>query len=150
MESERRSKDEKRSQDERKRKRHRADEGEENESRKSDKKEKEKGKDRKSRKHRSDKEKKSRDSKGKQKRKERRSKHDIQELSSDDYFLKNNEFATWLKEERDIFFSDLSAESARELFSKFMKEWNRGKLESRYYEGIASGQRTAHVWKIKV
>ncbi|KAF7851647.1 hypothetical protein BT93_L3304 [Corymbia citriodora subsp. variegata] len=148
MESERRSKDEKKSHDERKRKRHRAEEGEENESRKSDK--KDKGKDRKSHKHRSDKEKKSRDSKGTHKRKDRRSKHDIQELSSDDYFLKNNEFATWLKEERDVFFSDLSAESARELFSEFIKEWNKGKLESRYYDGIASGQRSAHVWKIKV
>ncbi|XP_030527892.1 style cell-cycle inhibitor 1 isoform X1 [Rhodamnia argentea] len=150
MESERRSKDEKKSQDGRTRKRHRSEEGDENESRKSDK--KEKGKDRKSHKHRSDKEKKSRDSKGKHKSKDRHShlKHDIQELSNDDYFLKNNEFATWLKEERNVFFSDLSAESARELFSEFIKEWNRGKLESRYYEGIASGRRTAHDWKIKV
>ncbi|XP_030471597.2 style cell-cycle inhibitor 1 [Syzygium oleosum] len=148
MDSERRSRDEKKSRDERKRKRHRTEEGEENESVKSDK--KEKGKDRKSHKRRSDKEKKSRDNEGKHKRKDRHTKHDFPELSSDDYFLKNNEFATWLKEERDIFFSDLSAESARELFSEFIKEWNRGKLESRYYEGIASGQRTAHNWKIKV
>ncbi|KAI3414908.1 uncharacterized protein J3R85_015710 [Psidium guajava] len=148
MQGERRSKDEKRSQDERRRKRHRSEEGDENETRKSDK--KEKRKDRKSRKHRSDKGKKSGDGKGKRKSKDRHWKHDIQELSSDDYFLKNNEFATWLKEERNVFFSDLSAEPARELFSEFIKEWNQGKLESRYYEGIASGRRTAHDWKIKV
>ncbi|KAF7822476.1 style cell-cycle inhibitor 1-A [Senna tora] len=74
---------------------------------------------------------------------------ELQELSKDDYFSKNNEFATWLKEEKNVFFSELSSESARELFSDFVKAWNRGKLESRYYEGIASGPRTAHNWRIK-
>ncbi|KAK3042637.1 hypothetical protein RJ639_000889 [Escallonia herrerae] len=73
----------------------------------------------------------------------------IQELSSDDYFSKNNEFATWLKEKKDLFFSDLSSESARDLFSQFVKDWNNQKLESRYYEGIATGPRTSHKWKIK-
>lgn len=75
--------------------------------------------------------------------------HQFQELSSDDYFSKNNEFSTWLKEEKNVFFSDLSSESSRELFSDFIKVWNAQKLESRYYEGIASGPRTAHHWKIK-
>ena len=75
--------------------------------------------------------------------------YEIQELSNDDYFLKNNEFATWLKEEKDVFFSDLSSDSAREMFSGFVKAWNNKKLESRYYEGIASGPRSAHKWKIK-
>lgn len=73
----------------------------------------------------------------------------IQELSNDDYFLKNNEFAAWLKEEKDVFFSDLSSESARKLFSRFVKAWNNKTLEPRYYEGIASGPRSAHKWKIK-
>ncbi|XVF87906.1 hypothetical protein PTKIN_Ptkin19aG0005800 [Pterospermum kingtungense] len=75
--------------------------------------------------------------------------HGFQELSNEDYFSKNNEFATWLKEEKHVFFSDLSSESARELFSDFVKEWNNQKLGSQYYEGIASGPRTAHNWKIK-
>lgn len=77
-------------------------------------------------------------------------KHEVQQLSSDDYFSKNNEFATWLKEEKNVFFSDLSSESAHELFLDFAKAWNNQKLESRYYEGIASGPRTSHRWKIKV
>ena len=76
-------------------------------------------------------------------------KHGFQELSSDDYFSKNNEFAAWLKEEKHVFFSDLSSESARELFSNFVEDWNNQKLGSQYYEGIASGPRTAHNWKIK-
>ena len=75
--------------------------------------------------------------------------HQFQELSSDDYFSKNNEFSTWLKDEKNVFFSDLSSESSRELFSDFIKVWNAQKLESRYYEGIASGPRTSHHWKIK-
>ncbi|KAK6947180.1 hypothetical protein RJ641_000653 [Dillenia turbinata] len=76
-------------------------------------------------------------------------KHEFKELSKDDYFSKSNEFATWLKEEKDVFFSDLSSDSARELFSQFVKAWNKQKLEPRYYEGIASGPRSSHKWKIK-
>lgn len=83
----------------------------------------------------------------------KRGKHstsEIQEISSTDYFSKNNEFATWLKEEKKLFFSDLSSESARGLFSEFVAEWNDRKLESRYYEGIATGPRTSHKWNIRV
>ncbi|KAL4200932.1 hypothetical protein AMTRI_Chr02g256090 [Amborella trichopoda] len=75
--------------------------------------------------------------------------HSIEELSDNDYFSKNNEFATWLKEERGVFFSDLSSEEARKLFSGFVKVWNKQRLPARYYEGIASGPRTAHNWRIK-
>lgn len=71
------------------------------------------------------------------------------EISEADYFLKNNEFATWLKDERDTFFSDLSSESARKLFTKFVKYWNNKKLDSRYYDGIVTGPRSSHNWKIK-
>jgi hypothetical protein len=128
------------SQDNGRRKKQRRGDEEESRSKKSDKK---------SHKHRSDKKKKSKD--------KHRTKHDkgdnrskeFKELSEEDYFSKNNEFATWLKEEKNVFFSELSSESAREMFSDFMKAWNRQKLESRYYEGIVSGPRTAHKWKFK-
>ncbi|KAK9152464.1 hypothetical protein Syun_010773 [Stephania yunnanensis] len=79
----------------------------------------------------------------------RRKQSEFQELSSDDYFSKSNEFATWLKEERGVYFSDLTSESARELFLGFIKDWNAQKLESRYYKGIATGPRTAHNWKFR-
>ncbi|RWW22291.1 hypothetical protein GW17_00013524, partial [Ensete ventricosum] len=98
---------------------------------------------------------KSRDGKGwekksKEKHKRRRMETDsFEELSKDDYFAKNNEFATWLKKEKGIYFSELSSDAARELFSGFVKEWNSGKLQPVYYEGIASGPRTAHNWRIK-
>ncbi|KAM0040212.1 putative style cell-cycle inhibitor 1 [Helianthus debilis subsp. tardiflorus] len=73
----------------------------------------------------------------------------FKELSDADYFLKNNEFATWLKDKRDTFFSDLSSESARKLFSEFVKAWNKKKLDSRYYDGIVTAPRSSHNWKIK-
>ncbi|KAK4285678.1 hypothetical protein QN277_002346 [Acacia crassicarpa] len=155
MGSDRKSKEKKKrrsyssdSEDEKKSKRQRtADDDERN--RKGEKKEKRKEK--KSHRHskdRSDKGKKSKD-KSKTKHSKGDNHMEIQELSKDDYFSKNNEFATWLKEEKNVFFSDLSSESAREMFLDFAKAWNRGKLESHYYEGIASGPRTAHNWKIK-
>uniref|UniRef100_A0A2P2IRQ2 Protein PXR1 n=1 Tax=Rhizophora mucronata TaxID=61149 RepID=A0A2P2IRQ2_RHIMU len=130
------------------RKRQRRDDEEESRSRKRDK--KQKGKDKKSHKHRSDKEKKSKDKhKVKHHKGNHRSKSQFQELSNDDYYSKNNEFATWLKEKRNVFFSELSSESARKLFSKFVEDWNDQKLESQYYEGISSGPRSAHNWNFK-
>ncbi|XP_015075006.1 style cell-cycle inhibitor 1-B isoform X2 [Solanum pennellii] len=73
----------------------------------------------------------------------------FEELSKDDYFSKNNEFATWLKDKKKLFFSDLSSESARDLFSDFVKEWNKGKLDIQYYEGITTAPRSSHAWNIK-
>ncbi|XP_022717558.1 protein PXR1 [Durio zibethinus] len=137
------------SEDERREKRQRRVPEEERKRRKTNDK-KEKRKDKKSYSHSSDKEKKSKEKhKSKHHKVDRHSKHGFQELSNDDYFSKNNEFATWLKEEKHVFFSDLSSESARELFSDFVKEWNNQKLGSQYYEGIVNGPRTAHNWKIK-
>ncbi|GFP92124.1 hypothetical protein PHJA_001356500, partial [Phtheirospermum japonicum] len=95
------------------------------------------------------------DKKSSGKRKDKDRKHsktlklNIQELTKDDYFSKNNEFAMWLKKERKIFFSDLSSDSARDLFTEFVAEWNNKELEPEYYEGIATGPRTSHKWNIK-
>ncbi|XP_014493058.1 nucleolar protein 58 [Vigna radiata var. radiata] len=137
-----------REEDDKRSKRHRTVEDEEKKERKREK--KETREDKKSRKHSKEK-----SDKGKSKDKHR-NKHrkgdahtEFLQLSKDDYFAKNNEFAAWLKEEKNVFFSDLLSESARELFTDFVKAWNKGKLDSHYYEGIASGPRTSHNWKIK-
>nr|BAH79966.1 hypothetical protein [Oryza sativa Indica Group] len=66
---------------------------------------------------------------------------DFKEISKDDYFAKNKEFATWSKDENGKFFSDLSSESARDLFEKFVKTWKKRKLPSQYSEGITCGPR---------
>ncbi|KZV14379.1 pentatricopeptide repeat-containing protein [Dorcoceras hygrometricum] len=98
--------------------------------------------------HRSRKDKKS-GAKHKDKSRKKHSKLKIQQLSNEDYFSKNNEFAMWLKNEKNIYFSDLSSDSARSLFSEFVAEWNNQVLEPQYYEGVVAGPRTSHKWNIK-
>ncbi|KAG0471524.1 hypothetical protein HPP92_016070 [Vanilla planifolia] len=110
---------------------------------------KKKKRDDKSHKHSSSRREKERKSKEKHNHSKTASNLGMVDLSDGDYFSKNNEFSTWLKEERGIYFSDLSSEAARELFSSFIKAWNSHKLQPRYYEGIASAPRTSHNWKIK-
>ncbi|KAL3695055.1 hypothetical protein R1sor_008706 [Riccia sorocarpa] len=70
-------------------------------------------------------------------------------ISEDHYFVKSNEFATWLREEQRIYFSDLSSEDTHKRFLKFVDVWNAGKLSHKYYEGIKRAERTNHNWGIK-
>eukprot|EP00252_Welwitschia_mirabilis_P019561 TRINITY_DN4555_c0_g1_i7.p1 TRINITY_DN4555_c0_g1~~TRINITY_DN4555_c0_g1_i7.p1 ORF type:complete len:169 (-),score=34.58 TRINITY_DN4555_c0_g1_i7:688-1194(-) len=74
---------------------------------------------------------------------------EVKVLSEEDYYSKNNEFSTWLKEDRGLFFSRLSSEEARQLFQAFVKAWNKGELPSVYYQGINSGPRTDHNWRLR-
>ncbi|KAH9305281.1 hypothetical protein KI387_009685, partial [Taxus chinensis] len=74
---------------------------------------------------------------------------ELKALSEEDYFLKNNEFSTWLKKEQGMFFSNLSSEVARMLFLKFVSAWNSGELHNDYYEGMSSAPRTDHNWGLK-
>lgn len=48
----------------------------------------------------------------------------------------NSEFQTWLHEERDTHFNELSGEKARSYFKKFVKKWNEDRLPKKYYKGI--------------
>lgn len=73
----------------------------------------------------------------------------FEEISESDYYSKNNEFSAWLKEQKGVFFSDLSSEEAHKMFKRFVKDWNNQSLQSHYYEGIACGPRTSHNWKIR-
>ncbi|KAL5211219.1 hypothetical protein ABZP36_022066 [Zizania latifolia] len=96
-----------------------------------------------------DKERDSKEKHSKEEKSKRRHKDDgLKEISKEDYFSKNSEFATWLKVE-SRYFSDLSSESACDLFEKFVKHWNKGKLPSQYHEGTSSGPRSTHRWNIK-
>ncbi|KAG8823040.1 hypothetical protein FRC18_010835 [Serendipita sp. 400] len=67
----------------------------------------------------------------------------VQEITEKDFFLKNDEFRLWLKEEKDKYFTELSGEKARSYFRKFVKSWNKGRLSSKYYDGIGAVQDTA-------
>eukprot|EP00271_Cylindrocystis_brebissonii_P006629 TRINITY_DN19398_c0_g2_i1.p1 TRINITY_DN19398_c0_g2~~TRINITY_DN19398_c0_g2_i1.p1 ORF type:complete len:384 (+),score=117.45 TRINITY_DN19398_c0_g2_i1:134-1285(+) len=66
-----------------------------------------------------------------------------------DYFSKNPEFATWLLEQRGVYFSNLTSEESYALFPEFVELWNGRKLSEKYYVGIDKAPRTSHQWKIK-
>ncbi|KAF8506952.1 hypothetical protein F5888DRAFT_1603097 [Russula emetica] len=72
-------------------------------------------------------------------------------ISESDYFLKSAEFRVWLKEEKHKYFDELSGEKARRYFHKFVKEWNRGKLDTSLYAGVdpskqSATSQTAYKW----
>ncbi|CAG8743712.1 9968_t:CDS:2 [Rhizophagus irregularis] len=64
-------------------------------------------------------------------------------ISVDDYFSKSTEFRTWLREDKDKFFDELSSEQAHRYFKKFVSAWNKHKLDKKYYDGIRSSQLTS-------
>ncbi|KIL71307.1 hypothetical protein M378DRAFT_154857 [Amanita muscaria Koide BX008] len=74
--------------------------------------------------------------------------YDAQPISESDYFLKMDEFRSWLREEKRKYFDELSGEKARSYFRKFVKSWNRGKLSKKFYQGIepSSTNNTAYKW----
>lgn len=93
--------------------------------------------------------------------KDSKSKHssrsDMEPISEDDYFLKNEEFRVWLHVTKDTPFETLTTVQAREIFKeKFCKDWNRGNLASMYYDGNIPTElrqqctKTAHKWGIKL
>ncbi|KAG8730440.1 hypothetical protein FRC11_006696, partial [Ceratobasidium sp. 423] len=64
----------------------------------------------------------------------------VSEISESDYFQKNSEFRSWLREERGKYFDELSGERARHYFRKFVKAWNRGKLSKELYNADAAAE----------
>eukprot|EP00842_Homolaphlyctis_polyrhiza_P004341 jgi/Hompol1/4908/HPOL_002087-RA len=76
------------------------------------------------------------------------------QIDEGDYYKKAAEFQTWLSEERSIRFGELKSKEARKLFDKFVRRWNKGKLDKKYYSGIQStdvdsSQRSGFKWKFK-
>ena len=68
----------------------------------------------------------------------------IETISDEDYYLKNREFAAWLKHDRGVYFTDLSAAEARTAFKSFIVEWSERQLPMKFYEEdgiVATGRR---------
>eukprot|EP00904_Undaria_pinnatifida_P004485 jgi/Undpi1/14037/HiC_scaffold_9.g03688.m1 len=74
------------------------------------------------------------------------------EISEKDYFARATEFKVWLLQKKKKFFEDLTSTESHELFEKFVKDWNRGKLDPMFYEGrlpeelVARTRKTQHKW----
>ncbi|KAK9830029.1 hypothetical protein WJX72_009298 [[Myrmecia] bisecta] len=75
----------------------------------------------------------------------------IATINEDDYFAKNPEFSTWLRDERGQFFNELSADETHALFKDYVKAWNSRKLPARHYAGIVGSamRRTTHQWGLR-
>ncbi|KAI8058524.1 hypothetical protein BDF22DRAFT_739937 [Syncephalis plumigaleata] len=61
-------------------------------------------------------------------------------ITNKDYFAKSTEFRVWLREKKKRYLEDLKSSDARGYFKKFIKAWNSGKLDDKYYSGIRSSQ----------
>ncbi|KAI8849384.1 hypothetical protein BC829DRAFT_470959 [Chytridium lagenaria] len=75
-------------------------------------------------------------------------------ISTEDYYAKSTEYIVWLKDAKGKFLDELDGKASRKYFKKFIKRWNRGKLDAKLYEGLqptdlSSNQRSQHQWKIK-
>ncbi|KAI8810451.1 hypothetical protein BJ742DRAFT_800345 [Cladochytrium replicatum] len=78
----------------------------------------------------------------------------ISPISTDDYFQRASEFQIYLSERRQKHLGDMSSVESHMEFEKFVKRWNNGKLEEKYYIGILSSEipaaaRTQYKWKFK-
>eukprot|EP01036_Dinobryon_divergens_P039691 gene39691-52367_t len=79
----------------------------------------------------------------------------INPITEDDYFIKSEEYRVWLKLVEKCSFETLSSEEAHDRFSKFVENWNEGKLAEMFYTGIPlevreSCTKTTHRWGIKM
>ncbi|KAJ9121621.1 hypothetical protein QFC22_002241 [Naganishia vaughanmartiniae] len=73
------------------------------------------------------------------------------EISDEDYFLKAAEFRLWLREEKRKYIDEMTGDSARKYFKKFVKRWNGCTLPAQYYKPQAStaqpsSSQTAYKW----
>ncbi|EFP82908.2 uncharacterized protein PGTG_09876 [Puccinia graminis f. sp. tritici CRL 75-36-700-3] len=57
----------------------------------------------------------------------------VQPISKDDFFLKSLEFKVWLKNDKNKFIDQLDSHKSKKYFEKFVRYWNKGKLDEDYY-----------------
>ncbi|KAI9294165.1 hypothetical protein K502DRAFT_342654 [Neoconidiobolus thromboides FSU 785] len=73
-------------------------------------------------------------------------------IDEDDYYRKNSEFRLWLLENKGKYFMEMNNEDQKKYFKKFVKKWNSGVLEDKFYDGVNSTQfakedNTSFKWK---
>lgn len=61
-------------------------------------------------------------------------------LTTEDYFLRSTELKVWLSEVKDSRLDQLSGDDARRRFKQFVRAWNAGRLEDKFYDGIKASQ----------
>merc|ERR1719457_439894 len=75
----------------------------------------------------------------------------VEPLTEDDYFPKHYEFRNWLFEKHLTYFDRLTTKQAQKKFKKFIKKWNKGKLNPKFYkkrtaQSLDGAERTGYTW----
>jgi len=75
----------------------------------------------------------------------------VSPITEDDYFPKHYEFRNWLFEKHLTYFDRLTTKQALKKFKKFMKKWNKGKLNPKFYkkrtaQSLDGAERTGYTW----
>eukprot|EP01084_Bolivina_argentea_P149438 261050_1 len=75
-------------------------------------------------------------------------------ISTDDYYKYHTEFADWALVKHKKFLDEISTKKCKKLFKKFVKKWNDGKLEEKYYKTFSSlsidnNQKTRYKWSFE-
>lgn len=73
-------------------------------------------------------------------------------ITSDDYYRYHSQFTEWLYKQYKYYFTELTSDDARHYFKKFVKRYNAGELDRRYYSNDiqSSGHTTSHQWKYMI
>ncbi|TYJ57827.1 hypothetical protein B9479_001437 [Cryptococcus floricola] len=66
----------------------------------------------------------------------------VAEITESDDFLKYPEFKRWLRDDRGKYLDELPTESGQKYFRRFVRRWNDGALDIRYYKTSSSRYRT--------
>ncbi|XP_014674531.1 PREDICTED: zinc finger CCCH domain-containing protein 4-like [Priapulus caudatus] len=75
-----------------------------------------------------------------------------EKIGPEDFYRKNEEFRLWLRSKKRLYFDELLTSDAKKHFKKFVKKWNKGKLDKKCYEGMSttamsSASKTRYEWK---
>lgn len=73
----------------------------------------------------------------------------FEKISSDDFYRKSQPFSLYLRQRKDRSLDELSSNKAKRAFRKFVKAWNKAKLDVDYYDEAkvkAKGRGNEHRW----
>ncbi|PVV03237.1 hypothetical protein BB560_002294 [Smittium megazygosporum] len=58
---------------------------------------------------------------------------ELEKISEEDYYRLNVPFCKWLLKEKGKYFEEIDSSRARKYFFRFVKEWNKNRLDEKYY-----------------
>ncbi|PLW45007.1 hypothetical protein PCASD_06971 [Puccinia coronata f. sp. avenae] len=80
---------------------------------------------------------------------------EVDPISADHFFQKSLEFKHWLKHKKNKYIDQLDSSKSKKYFDKFVRHWNKGKLDHDYYNPpiqwrtASSATTSSHSWTFK-